>query len=287
MKRISCLLIAAAMLAACVGRGNPDPTTEPAVKVTDFPQGTEAPAPTAVPTPDVTGKKIVWFEEPAGEDRVTVDTDPAQRLGTVKLCGLLDNDLPASIEKEENSDAVFSVRIMMIPGVIAEHSAAYAEEKDRLMNAVMEAMASDTMTELCGKYDRQITYDFPEGGQVSLTAYDIVTDSVPKEAKDMYLALIAENEDEETAASYRTELERIAGLYREYISVTWADPVIIAARAEAERLMSLGYIIDSSTFDADTLSVCGLLTKEQIKELPADPDIYYKIYLTPADIWGV
>lgn len=92
---------------------------------------------------------------------------------------------------------------------------------------------------------------------------------------ELFLEYLCENGESEKAESYRPLAER----YWELNCSRAERPQAMtdAVRADLERLISLGYRIDLSTFSDYSMSCFGYLTKDQIEHFAADPDYPYRI----------
>ena len=220
-------------------------------------------ADTPAPTVDLTGKKIVY-----GSGNVTIP-EWVPRSGEYYLFGSLEEEL----EKDENADALFYVRIEFFGFA----KAVMRELRQELLNRLLAAEHDPVLIEMMKEFNRWWSdVGFPNASAEEIKAFESGNTEPFFEGFFDYIAVTV---SKQKSREYREAMLRLIAAQYEYEFHDVPQEVIAEYNAEIARLSALGYEIDTSSLHERAESVCAYLTREQIENFAADPEYFYYIYL--------
>lgn len=235
-------------------------------------ESTHTPAPTIgmtentytpAPTNGTTEKKIVY-----GSGDVMIP-ERVMRSGEYMLLGSLEEEL----EKDENADALFYVRIEFFGFA----KTVMRELSKELLNRLSAAEHDPALIEMMKEFNRWWSdVGFPNASAEEIKAFESGrTEPFFEEFFDYIAVTVSKQKSRE----YRDAMLRLIAAQYEYEYFELPQEFIAEYNAEIDRLSALGYEIDMSSLHERAESVCAYLTREQIKSFAADPGYSYYIYL--------
>lgn len=244
------------------GREEPqNPTPEP------------TPVPAAVHTDAVAVQSPAHTEE-TKEEKIVYGIgmeyfpESVMKPGECRILGQLDEEL----EKKENADALFCVEINVN---------GFSSEKK---NEMAIALRKEIDNAECDPAYLSFLKDFNKWwGDIKIS--DLTEEEIEAAADDRepyfdeFFSYTEQTESKERADEYRAAWQRLKTASENFDDPEVPQDAINVFEDEVERLRALGFRIDSYWFEFwNGGKIKAFLTREQIKEFPADLEYTYLIY---------